>query len=323
MARMRRLKVEDGEGWYHVYSRAACEKGVYPLEKELCRRKFISLMQYYSRAYFCDIAAFCVMGNHYHMVVKFAVARKLNKEELWQRAFLLYPNSKKYLKLWNERKWQVFEERLFNLSEFMRNMQSAFALWYNKTYKRHGTFWADRFKSVLLGDEQSVLDCMLYVELNPVRAGLCNIPEDYQASSFYLRSIRTDGWLMALENIVDTDFTEYRMALYYRGNITTKDHPGRGIHLPADTKSTNGIRILITDEIIEKEKERGFETSGMYRKRLRYFVDGMAWGSEVFIRQQIKQVKDRGEYLRRVNPIKQLKGVHMTLREQRGHAVSF
>jgi putative transposase len=309
MARMRRLKVLDGEGWYHVYSRAACEKGVYPLEKELCRRKFVSLMQYYSHAYFCDIAAFCVMGNHYHMVVKFAVPRKLNKEERWERALMLYPNSKKYLKLWNERKWQVFEERLFNLSEYMRNMQSAFALWYNKTFKRHGTFWADRFKSVLLGDEQAVLDCMLYVELNPVRAGLCHVPEEYQASSFYLRSIKTDGWLMALDHYIDTTFAEYRMALYYRGNIATKD--------------TKKVTVLISDEVLEREKERGFAVSGMYRKRLRYFVDGMALGGEGFIRQQIRQVRDRGEYVRRVNPIKQLKGVHLTLREQRGHAVAF
>jgi REP element-mobilizing transposase RayT len=82
---MRRLKVVDGEGWYHVYNRAACEKGVYPLEKELCRRKFISLMKYYSRAYFCHIAAFCVMGNHYHMVLKFDSPRKLSKEERMQR----------------------------------------------------------------------------------------------------------------------------------------------------------------------------------------------------------------------------------------------
>jgi putative transposase len=306
MARMRRLKVEDGEGWYHVYSRAACEKGVYPLEKELCRRKFVSLMKYYSRAYFCDIAAFCVMGNHYHIVLKFDIPRKLAKEELMQRALMLYPNSKKYLKLWNQKKWKVFEERLFNLSEFMRNMQSAFALWYNKTYKRHGTFWADRFKSVLLGDEQAVIDCMLYVELNPVRAGLCTLPEEYKASSFYLRSIKSDGWLLALERIVDTTLTEYRMALYYRGNITTKE-----------------VRILITDEIIQREQERGFETSGMYRKRLRFFVDGMALGGEAFVRQQIQHVRDRGDYLRRKNPIKQLSGVHLTLREQRGHAVGF
>ena len=309
MARMRRLKVVDGEGWYHVYSRAACEKDVYPLEKELCRRQFITLIKYYSRAYFCDIAAFCVMGNHYHLVLKFEVPCKLTPEELWRRALMLYPHSRKYLKVWNKNKWDVLEARLFNLSEFMRNIQSAFAIWYNKTFKRHGSFWADRFKSVLLGDEQAVLDCMLYVELNPVRAGVCSLPEDYQASSFYLRSIKADGWLMSLDRIFDTTFNEYRMVLYYRGNIAAKD--------------TRKVRVLISDEVIAQEKARGFAVSGIYRKRLRYFVDGMALGSEGFIRQQIEQIRARGEYLRRINPIRQLAGVHLTLREQRRHAVEF
>ena len=319
MARMRRLKVIDGEGWYHVYSRAACEKGVYPLEKELCRKKFIQFLKYYSRAYFCDIAAFCIMGNHYHIVLKFDIPRKLPKEELWERALLLYPNSKRYLKLWHEKKWQRLEERLFNLSDFMRNIQAAFATWYNKTYKRHGTFWADRFKSVLLGDEQAVLDCMLYVELNPVRANLCTTPEEYNASSFYLRSIKAGGWLLSLDRIVDTTFEEYTMALYYRGNIVRAE-----VELSTDTTIfSKDVRVLITEEVIEKEMKRGFKTSGLYRKRLRFFVDGMALGGEEFIRQQIEKVRNRGAYTRRVNPIKQLEGLHVTLREQRWHAVEF
>jgi putative transposase len=265
MARMRRLKVVDGEGWYHVYSRAACEKGVYPLEKELCRKKFVQFLKYYSRAYFCDVAAFCIMGNHYHIVLKFDIPRKLSKEELWERALMLYPNSKRYLNLWHEKKWNRLEERLFNLSDFMRNLQAAFAMWYNKTYKRHGTFWADRFKSVLLGDEQSVLDCMLYVELNPVRAGLCEMPEEYSASSFHLRSIRKDGWLMKLNCIVDTSVEEYKMALYYRGNIVQAE-----VDLTPDvTVHMKDIRPLITDEVIEREAEQGIQTRGIYRKRLR------------------------------------------------------
>ena len=259
------------------------------------------------------------MGNHYHIVLKFDIPRKLPKEELWERALLLYPNSKRYLKLWHEKKWQRLEERLFNLSDFMRNIQAAFATWYNKTYKRHGTFWADRFKSVLLGDEQAVLDCMLYVELNPVRAGLCETPEEHPVSSFYLRSIRKDGWLMKLNRIVETTFAEYKMALYYRGNIIQAE-----VNLAPDvTVSMKDVRPLITDEVIEKEKERGFQTRGIYRKRLRFFVDGMALGGEEFIRQQIEKVRNRGAYTRRVNPIKQLEGLHVTLREQRRHAVEF
>jgi hypothetical protein len=128
---------------------------------------------------------------------------------------------------------------------------------------------------------------------------------------------------MMLDTLVETTFEEYRMALYYRGNITTKDHALGG----QARKSTKDIKIgtleLWNDGIMEKDKGRGFEIKGMYRKRLRFFVDCMALGSEEFIRQQIQQVRDRGEYLRRVNPIRHLEGLHVTLREQRGHAVEY
>jgi hypothetical protein len=124
-----------------------------------------------------------------------------------------------------------------------------------------------------------------------------------------MRSLREDDWLMSFDNLVKMTFEEYRIAIYYHGNITTIDK--------------EDIRVLLSDEVVQREKERGYQTSGIYRKRLRFFVDGMALGTEEFIRQQIVHVKGRGEYICRVNPIKQLKGLHLTLREQRSHAVEF
>ncbi len=60
------------------------------------------------------------------------------------------------------------DTRGFDLSEFMRHVQSAFVRWYSKTYQRRGRFWADRFKSVHPETTQAVQDCLLHVELNPV-----------------------------------------------------------------------------------------------------------------------------------------------------------
>jgi hypothetical protein len=62
---------------------------------------------------------------------------------------------------------------------------------------------------------------------------------------------------------------------------------------------------------------------GMYRKRLRYFVDGLVIGSEGFIRKQIDALHDKGQYLSRQNPIPHLNGVHLSLREQRSTIVGF
>ena len=67
MARVRRMKVKyDKEGWYHVYCKVAADKDVFPLERKNCRNKLISLIQFYSKAYFCDIIAFCIMGFVLH-----------------------------------------------------------------------------------------------------------------------------------------------------------------------------------------------------------------------------------------------------------------
>ena len=110
------------------------------------------------------------MGNHHHMIVEFEGERELTRKELRKRARLLY--SKTVLDGWLKHKWERFQKRIFDVSEFMRNLQAAFARFYNRTFGRRGRFWADRFKSTLLEDRKDVLDCLLYVDLNPVRAGL-------------------------------------------------------------------------------------------------------------------------------------------------------
>ena len=309
MARLARFKINDDEAWYHIHSKVSGVKGEYLLGKSLCQRTLIGFFSHFSQAYMCDVASFCVMGNHYHLVLRFDSPRKLDHQELFQRALILYPNSKKILRKWTEEEWDRFAHRLFDLSEFMRNVQAAFARWYNRTHERRGRFWADRFKSVYLGDLRAVLDCMLYVELNAVRAGLVKRPEKWKGSSLYLRECDKDDWLIELSEVLGEDgdiMTEYRNRLYYRGNIPTKEG-----------------QAVIPDEIIDDEEKRGFKVRGMYSKQLRYFVDGVILGSEGLIRQQIIQMREAGHYIRRKNPIEQLDGIHLTLREQRTHAVCF
>jgi putative transposase len=212
---------------------------------------------------------------------------------------------------WTSEQWERFRQRLFEVSEYMRNIQAAFARWYNRTYDRRGRFWADRFKSVYLEDEKAVLDCMLYVELNPVRAGLVERPEEWRGSSIHLREIDEGNWLAPLRCFCEQpsekkSLVEFRQRLYYRGNVPSK--PGQA---------------AISRKVLDQETARGFKTSGVYRKRFGFFVDGLAIGSEQFIREQIAKMRESGTYLRRKNPIPQLDGVHLCLREQRSTAIVF
>ena len=148
MARTARFKVEGQEVFYHVYSRVAGSKGEYPLEEKAAQRELIHVINHYAKAYFCEVAAFSVMGNHYHAVLKFEEPRQVSREELMARAKILYPSteSEKVLKFgWTDEKWNRLNDRLFDVSEYMRNVQSRFARWYNRSFKRQGRFWADRF----------------------------------------------------------------------------------------------------------------------------------------------------------------------------------
>src|SRR5271165_5119183 len=58
--------------------------------------------------------------------------------------------------------------------------KGRFAQWYNRRHGRYGVLWADRFKSVLLEGGEALAAVAAYIELNPVRAGLCADPKDYR-----------------------------------------------------------------------------------------------------------------------------------------------
>ncbi|MCP4685687.1 MAG: hypothetical protein GY867_09600, partial [bacterium] len=204
MARVARFKVQHDDAWYHLYSRVAGCRGQYPLSDEASTRELIETIKHYSNIYFCEVATFSIMGSHYHFVARFEAPWAVEEEELRVRARLMYPSdaSQNEIDGWSKEKWERFRQRLFDLSELMRNIQSAFARWYNRKHDRRGRFWADRFRSVHLENEAAVLDCMLYVELNPVRAGLVERPEDWSGSSIFFRDIGKDAWLMPLSRIL-------------------------------------------------------------------------------------------------------------------------
>jgi hypothetical protein len=220
----------------------------------------------------------------------------------------MYPGktAEKTLETWSEQDWAHYRRRLFDVSEYMRNVQAAFARWYNRSYDRRGRFWADRFKSVILGDERAVLDCVLYVELNAVRAGIVERPETWEGSSMYLREVEADGWLFPVERLLNRRsrleaLVELKQLLYHRGAVPTREG-----------------QAVISREVLKQETARGFVVRGMYRRRLGYFVDGLAIGTEMFILEQLAVLREMGVSVKRRKPITQLGGIHLSLRPQRG-----
>ena len=121
--------------------------------------------------------------------------------------------------------------KLSNLSEFMREVKVGFARYYNRRHNRRGYFWGDRFKSLVVENGETLINCLAYIDLNPVRAGLVKRPEDYRWSSigYHIQS-GNKGNLLSLDfglkefGVLSAKkrLQRYRKFLYETGAIETE-----------------------------------------------------------------------------------------------------
>ena len=70
------------------------------------------------------------------------------------------------------------------ISRMMQTLGRHYVRYFNHTYRRTGTLWEGRFKSSVIDEENYLLICQRYIELNPVRAGMVESPGDYVWSSY-------------------------------------------------------------------------------------------------------------------------------------------
>jgi putative transposase len=75
------------------------------------------------------------------------------------------------------------------LPDMMRDLGREYVLRYNRKYERIGTLWAGRYRAIPITDERYWLNCLRYIEHNPVRAKMVARPGDYKWSSFRANAI--------------------------------------------------------------------------------------------------------------------------------------
>ncbi|KZN35067.1 hypothetical protein N483_24300 [Pseudoalteromonas luteoviolacea NCIMB 1944] len=158
-------------------------------------------MKLLSSVFAIDIAAYAIMSNHYHLVVKVnrQQAFSWSDNEVIARWYKLYKGSLIIDKQLNGdtlseaeqllaselvEKWRA---RLYDISWFMKNLNEYIAREANKEDSCTGKYWEGRYKSQALLDETALLSCMAYVDLNPVRANMANNLEDSDFTSIQER----------------------------------------------------------------------------------------------------------------------------------------
>lgn len=90
-------------------------------------------------------------------------------------------------------------QRVDSVALTMKHLGQRYVQYINRTYRRSGTLWEERFKSCLAQDEAYVLACYRYIEPNPVRASMVKRPGEYRWSSY-----RANALGEADELLVDT-----------------------------------------------------------------------------------------------------------------------
>lgn len=73
-----------------------------------------------------------------------------------------------------------FREKWASISEYVKVIKQSFSRFYNNLHHRKGFFWSERFKSVIVDNGDTLINCLAYIDLNPVRAGLVEKPEEYR-----------------------------------------------------------------------------------------------------------------------------------------------
>ena len=181
----------------HVMSR--CARGLHLLEsteaadagfcpKRCCTERLSVL----ARTYAIDVAGFCLMGNHFHLVLKTQpdAAQRWSARTVVGRWLNLHPGRK--VARMNDREREAHEAtlaadvdwveqhraKLSSLSFFLKDFKQHVAETYNAATDSLGSFWQGRFRMTVPRDDEGVLAVMAYVDLNPCAAGLAAAPDE-------------------------------------------------------------------------------------------------------------------------------------------------
>ena len=313
---------------YHCVSRVVDRRFVFGERECEAFRMFMRMYENFSG---CRILSYCVMSNHFHLLLEVPPMAEggLDDEELLKRLSGLYSEAfvaGVVAELAEARRLSAdevganadsrvaeihsrFTYRMHDLSQFMKGLLIRFTRWFNRVHSRKGTLWEERFKSVIVECGVAARTMAAYIDLNPVRAGMVADPADYRWSSYGEAvggGVKGNG-KKAREGLVRAYFCDQGVGfeaekwrevsrLYRRlMGLALSRKPGR-----ADVTGVGNHPSLTTKNTAEMLESVDNETvlkdlgmARMLRCRVRYFTDGAVIGSKEFVNQAFASARER------------------------------
>ncbi|MDA7916318.1 hypothetical protein N9B94_03695 [Verrucomicrobia bacterium] len=256
-----------------------------------------------------ELLSFAILSNHFHVLVRVPKTEEVVDGDIVKRVAMLYSKRSPFRTFLNESMEsngkipshlrEALLKRMGDISMFMKELKQRFSIWYNRIHERRGTLWMERFRSVLVQDEPSVLRTVSsYIDLNPVRAGIVEDPKDYRWCNYSEAVVGTaeprrviisyhhgKGWVNVQK--------EYRMYLYVRAG-----------------NSGASSKVALPHDVIGKVLKQGGALSGadQLRLKVRAFGAGVALGSRAYVEEVFSLFRDQFG-LRRVTGARKVKDV--------------
>ena len=240
IARNQQICVEETP-YYHIVSRCVrraflCgEDSVTGRSFEHRRQWLVDRIKFITSIFDIDVCSYAIMSNHFHIVLRVGDTADWPANRVlmaWSQLFSLPVLCERYLKgeINTEAELKKVKEyvaeyrsRLMSVSWYMKGINEFIARMANEEDKCTGHFWESRFKSQALLDERALLTCMVYVDLNPIRAAMAKALSDSEFTSIKERIENKTTWLSGFGK------DEKDLPFYLTSYIDLVDDTGRCI----------------------------------------------------------------------------------------------
>ena len=225
MATPRKNQVDlEVTSFYHLSSRTVRQEALLG-DKSGYRKLWIELrIKRLSQVFAIDILSYAVMDNHMHLLVKVDKKRaeSFSAEEVLRRWMIIHPPKKvdrddeqavndwiaKEIKENRERVEQI-RARLYDMGWLMKELKEPIAKLANKEDQVTGHFWEGRYKSVAVLDTFALFATSVYIDLNPVAAGIAKVPEmsEYTSLRCRIESVKAAGRMAELRQSMQESYS--------------------------------------------------------------------------------------------------------------------